>query len=339
MIIPVNKEIREDELYYKDDITYARKGYIGLNLFGKIKFASILGSSQKEVNVFHRKALKVKECYIGPFWGEFGNFLLHFLPYVTYLHKQGVKLNICCLENYVPLLVDENGDKMYHSCIPLRDFFKEVRPAGNNVKPPEDVYTQFAGFKQKAIKSGLPFLDMSKADLYWYIFRNWQLDGKQAIYKLENVFKKDLQIKQNNAVIFPRKKTTGYTANNGEAWDYMELAKSISPYFDNVFITGHPSMSAEINDEGNIHARLSTDNKFVLECCANANLIITQHSGAMHLSSYLNVPVLLIFKGKLPVKGLDDSNRFMKNIQRKNIYIALNEKEIIDFVAKKEYII
>ena len=338
MIIPVNTAIKEDDLYYKNDNTTVSKGYRGLNLFGKIKFSSIIASSLWEVHSFHRKTLKKRECYIGPFWGEFGNFLLHFLPYIVYLHKRGIKLNLCCLENYIPFLTDEKGNKIYAESVSLRDFFKEMRPTANTVNPPEDVYRQYLGFKQKAEKSGLPFLDLSKADLYWYIFRNWQLHGKQDSYHLEKVYKKNSESSGNNAVIFPRKKGTGYTLNNGEAWNYMEVAKSISPYFDKVFITGHPSMSADVYEADNIKLCLSANNTVIMGCCANSNLIITQHSGAMHLGSYFNVPVLVIFKGNLPIKGLDDSIRFIKNIQRQNIYIALHKEEIVNFVREKLYI-
>jgi ADP-heptose:LPS heptosyltransferase len=82
-------------------------------------------------------------------------------------------------------------------------------------------------------------------------------------------------------------------------------------------------MSSDVQEEGNIKVRLSTDNRIILENSANAKLIVTQHSGAMHLGSYLNVPVMLIFKGQLPIKGLDDSVRFIQNLQRKDIYISL----------------
>lgn len=334
MISPVNPALSPDKLFYKGDETFAFKGFRGLNTAGKLKFGYILFSSWYKVSTFHRKALKQKECYIGPFWGEFGNFLLHFLPYVSYLHKNGVKLHICCLENYLPFLIDDKGQKIYEDCIVLRDFFAEVRPSGNKVDPPADIKKNYEEFKGKALQSGKAFLDLSDADLYWYVFRNWQLDGRQYLYPIENTLK-DKTAQQNNAVIFPRKKGAAYTPNNGESWDYMKLAKSISPYFDNVFITGHPLMSSEIKEEGNIRACLSTDNRVIMQCCANSSLILTQHSGAMHMGHYVNVPVLLIFKGTLPIKGLDDSNRFIKNIQRQKVYIAIGEDEVIDFVKHK----
>lgn len=337
MITPVSKDIDLQQLFYKDDFSVPSKGYRGLNIAGKIKFTLILRGAYNKVNSFHKGALKHKTCYIGPFWGEFGNFLLHFLPYVSFLYKNGVKVNICCLENYLPLLIDDEGNKLYNECIPLRMFFKEVYPAGNRVTPPADVEAKYEEFRKVAVSSGMPFLDLTDDNLYWFVYKNWQLEGRQYGYHLEKLFK-DSSVTGNNVTLFPRRKSAGYTINNGDPIDYMKLAESISPYFDNVFITGHPSMSAQVYEKGNIRVKLSENNIDVLKCCANSSLIVTQHSGAMHLGQYVNVPVALIFKGKLPVKGLDDSNRFIQNIQRSNVYIALTEEQLVNFVRDKLYL-
>jgi hypothetical protein len=336
MIFPVNPEISQTDLYYSNDITYANKGYRGLNIFGKIKFTEILSVSFIKMVKFHRSALKNKECYIGPFWGELGNFLLHFLPYVSFLKRQGVKINVCCAESYLSFMVDDSGTQLFNERVPLPDFFEKARPFGNSVKPPVDVMHEFKKFQNKAAHSGLPFLDLSDNNLYWYVFRNWQLNGKQAIFQIENVFGNKEE--KNNVIIFPRKKGGEYTLNNGGEWDYMKLARAVSPFFDNVIFTGRPAMSAEVMEEANIKLQLSDDNTDVLKSCANAKLIITQHSGAMHIGSYVNVPVLLIFKGKLPIKGLDDSDRFRKNIGRKKVFIAFSEEEIKMFLKEKQYL-
>jgi hypothetical protein len=334
MIYPVNPAIKNSDIYYPGDKTYPEKGFRGLTLSGKIKFAKILFSSYGRLNSFHSNALNAKECYIGPFWGELGNFLLHFLPYIAYLHDKGVKVNACCIENYASFMIDEEGKPLCKDVTLVRNFFSEVRPSGNSVQSPADVWNKFEEFRKRANASGYPLLDLSDNDLYWYVFRNWQLNGKQKLYQLEKKFKKE---DKNNIVIFPRKKGGGYTLNNGGEWDYMSLARAASPFFDDVVFTGRPDMSAEVRGEGNIKLQLSDDNNEILRSCANAKLIITQHSGAMHLGSYVNVPVLLVFNGKLPVKGLDDSDRFRKNIGRKNVYLALTEVEVVDFLKRKEY--
>lgn len=337
MIFPVNPNLNPEELYYPNDYTYAGKGYKGLNVFGKVQFTEILTSSFIKIAFFHRQALKKKECYIGPFWGELGNFLLHFLPYVSFLKSKGVKIHACFVESYSSFMIDGTGSPISDEAVTLRNFFDEARPFGNKVNPPADVMDEFKEFQKQAAVSGLPFLDLSDNNLYWYVFRNWQLSGKQVTFPLENVFR-DKTVNENNVVVFPRKKGGAYTINNGGEWDYMKLAKDISPFFDKVIFTGRPSMSAEVHEEDNIKLRLSDDNNEILRSCANAKLIITQHSGAMHIGSYVNVPVLLIFNGKPPVKGLDDSDRFRRNIGRKKVHIAFTEKEIIEFLKSKRYL-
>jgi len=338
MIFPVSSKLNNTDLFYSNDITLASKGFRGLNLFGKIKFAKILFTARKKVEAFHKEAIAKKECYIGPFWGELGNFLLHFLPYVSYLKSKGVKVHACYIENCSSFMVDDAGKRLCEEDVLLRNFFAEVRPAGNRVvNPPADILKKLSEFAAKAKTSGFPFLNLSDNDLYWYVFRNWQLNGKQVLYPLEKVF--GSANTKNNVVIFPRKKGGAYTPNNGGEWDYMKLAKTLAPFFDTVIFTGRPDMSAEVHEDGNIKLQLSDNNEDILKSCAGARLIVTQHSGAMHIGSYVNVPVLLIFNGKLPVKGLDDSDRFRENIKRKNVYLATSEAEVIDFVKSRAYLV
>ena len=111
----------------------------------------------------------------------------------------------------------------------------------------------------------------------------------------------------------------------------MEIARAVAPYFDKVYITGHPSMSAEVVSEGNIVACLSPDNKVVIEKCSNASLIITQHSGAVHMGVYTNTHILLIFNGKPPIKGLIDTIRFRENLTKQNLNYAFSLSDIINF--------
>jgi ADP-heptose:LPS heptosyltransferase len=213
----------------------------------------------------------------------------------------------------------------------LRDFFAEVPSRANETIPPADVQKEIDEFTDVAKKSGKAFLNIADKDMYWYVFRNWQLKkGRQYVYNIENVYKSS---EENSCVIFPRKKGNTITPNNGGPWDYLEIAKLISPYFDKVYITGHPSMSAELKSEGNIEVCLSTDNKVVIEKCCNASLIITQHSGAVNIGCYTNTPVLIIFNSKPPIKGLIDTIRFRKNLTSQKLNYAFNTKEIVEFVT------
>lgn len=125
------------ELIIPGDRTTVYYGQKTLNIFGKAKYAGIVAGAYRTINRFHRDALKTKECYYGPFKGEFGHFLLHNLPYLTYLHKHGVKINYCGMTLHEAFLHDETGASIINKWYPLRDFFAEVKPRANQVVAPD----------------------------------------------------------------------------------------------------------------------------------------------------------------------------------------------------------
>lgn len=328
----------EDLLPYieKGEATYALKGYRGLNVAGKLKFTKILVDNHNQLNSFHKKAIQLKECYVGPFIGEFGNFLLHMLPFISYLHKQDVKIHYCGMANQTPFLIDESGSSLLFEFVELRDFFHEVRPSGNSIEfLPEDVDIQVKGFQKRGNEGLAPYLDIfSNSNLYWYSYRNWQLKGKQHVYNLSNHYGPGG--KKNKAVIFPRKMSSEFTPNNGGNWDYNAISEILKKYFEEVVFIGHPSMSAGLDNVSSdrVTLALSADNKNVLQHCSTAKLVITQHSGAMHVSGYTQSPVLLIFNGKPPIKGLDDSIRYRKNFEFRETDISFGYEEIEGYCKK-----
>ncbi len=314
-----------------NDGTTVWYGQRTLNVFGKLHYLKIVLKAYRDINSFYKKALQNKECYYGPFKGEFGHFLLHNLPFLGHLHQQGVKIHYCGMALHKAFLVDDKGNPIVHTYHELRDFFAEVPSRANEAIPPADVQKEIDVFTEKARKSGKAFLNIADKDMYWFVFRNWQLKkGRQHVYAIENVYK---TAQENSCVIFPRKKgNSAVTPNNGGPWDYLAIAQLVSPYFEKVYITGHPSMSAELQSEGNIEVCLSADNKVVIEKCCNAGLIITQHSGAVHIGCYTNTPVLLIFNGRPPIKGLIDTLRFRKNLQGGHLNYAFTPEQIEEFV-------
>ncbi len=321
---------RPDELIIPGDRTTVWYGQRTLNIFGKIKYAKIVSKAYRAINAFHKKALRDKECYYGPFKGEFGHFLLHNLPYLTYLYKHGVRIHYCGMQLHEGFLRDESGKSIINEWFPLRDFFGEARPMANSVVPPADVEEKVQAFRKTALASGKAFLDLTDHDMYWFVLRNWMIKGeRQAAFDYRKVY----NVQRENAVtIFPRKKGADYTLNNGGMWDYQELAEALSPYFDLVYVTGHPNMSAEIKETGKIRLRLSTSNEDVIRCCAASRLIVTQHSGAVHMGAYTHSDVLVIFNGKPPIKGLQDTLRFRENLTNKPLNFAFSLPEIIEFV-------
>lgn len=312
-----------------NDATTILYGQRTLNIFGKVHYSKIVLKAYYDILTFYRKALRDKECYYGPFKGEFGHLLLHTVPFLMHLHKMGVKIHFCGVKIGEPFLIDEQGNSIIYKFYPLRDFYAEVPPDSNETIPPADVREEIRKFQEIAFASKKGYLNIADHDMYWFVFRNWQLKGRQFLYPLQQVYK---TVSENSCVIFPRKKGNAYTTNNGGPWDYMQIARSVAPYFDKVYITGHPSMSAELQSEGNIEVCVSSDNRVVLEKCSNASLIITQHSGAVHMGAYTNTKVLLIFNGTLPVRGLADTLRYRVNLSSDPVNFAFSYEEIEDYV-------
>lgn len=318
----------EKKLVIPNAATTMYYGLKGLNWKGKIRYRMMVLHSLRMLNSFYKKALDQKVCYYGPFKGEFGHFLLHNLPFLVHLHKRGVKIHYCGMELHKPFLVDESGKSIVHKWYPLPDFFAEAKPMTNSTVLPTRIQAIVNEFIAIAKASGKPFLDISKNNMYWYVFRNWQLDGKQDTFDLSKFYGKS---KTNTCVIFPRKKGEAFSPNNGGPWDYEEIARAVSPYFDKVFLVGHPSLSTHVETSGNIEFKVSANNAETLKYCAEAKLIITQHSGAVHLGGYVQTPVLIIFNGSPPIKGLIDTIRFRKNLTSLPLNYALNIEEIKTF--------
>jgi len=276
--------------------------------------------------------LLVKKCYYGPFKGEFGHFLAHNLPFLMYLHSKGVKIYYCGMELHKPFLVDENGNSIIERYFPLRDFFAEVTPSENKTVPPPDVQHEIDKFFLVAKKDIVtPLWNIDNEFYYWFIHRNWILKRPfMKTYALDKVYEKK---KEKTVVIFPRKKGAEFSLNNGGPWDYLEVARSISHYFDKVYITGHPSLSTELKSEGNIEVCLSKDNQVILEACAKSQLIITQHSGVNNIGEYTNTKVLIIFNGKPPIGSLQNTLRFRPYIGTKHeLAYAFTMNEIVEYV-------
>jgi len=275
-------------------------------------------------------ALVFKRCYYGPFKGEFGNFLGHNLPFLTYLYSKRVKIYYCGMLLHKPFLVDENGNNIIYKYYDLRDFFKEVSPKQNNTVPPHDVEIEIDKFEQEAKKSFYPFFNIGNPYYYWFIHRTWML-GK---FMKTTDFQKAYKTKDENAVvIFPRSKGARSSPNNGEPWNWEEVVRTVKPYFDKVYVVGHPAFSSPIQSYENVETVITDDNSKVLEKCCNSRLIITQHSGTCYLGEYTNTQVLIIFQGKFPILGVNDSIIFKAFIGTKfPLAFAFSLSEIEEYL-------
>ena len=82
---------------FSDINNYCRQNKLTLFDRVKLKLKSVLIYVITDLKV--KKAIWFKEkVYLGPFVGEFGNFLGHTLPLIGYLSKNGVEVHFCGLE-------------------------------------------------------------------------------------------------------------------------------------------------------------------------------------------------------------------------------------------------
>lgn len=284
-----------------------------------------------------------KKCYYGPFTGEFGHLLGHNLPFIAHLYSKGVAVEFCGLEIHKPFFVDEGGKQIVSSYTSIRDYFIESAPDCNTAPEPEDVKKITDSFITKAKKSLYPYWNNQNNDYYYNYFRWWVLKKKRnTAFDISKVY---AETKSNTVVIFPRKWNTNFPdevvrqlKNNGENWDYLEVVKIIAPYFEKVYVIGHPVFSAvNFKSFDNVVVDLSGDNKFILEKCSGSRLIISQHSGTVYLGEYTNTQVLIIYKGARKIGDIEMTSSFKKALGEKYPFkFAYSLEEIKEFVKKYE---
>lgn len=288
-----------------------------------------------KANLLFWNTIILKKCAYGPFTGEFGHLLGHNLPFIAYLYSRGVKVDFCGLEIHKPFFVDENGSSIVSSYLFIRDFYNEVAPDCNSAKQPTDVNEITESFKKNAKNKIIPYWDNSNSEYYFYFFRWWVLKNKyNKVFDLSGIYKTK---EENAVVIFPRKwnvhfsnQTLAQLKNNGEIWDYFEVSKCASKYFDKVYVIGHP-VFCEVNFSSfdNVEVLLIADNTLILEKCSNSKLIISQHSGSVYLGEYTNTPVLIIYKGGRSIGDIEITKQFKKGLgSRHEFNYAFSFEEI-----------
>lgn len=319
---------------YSDNSTFAKQ-YKG---FALLKFRFKIWLNFRKADRRLKETLLRGECYYGPFKGEFGHFLAHNLPFLMYLHSKGVKIRYCGMALHSPFLVDENRNSIIHDYRTLRDFFAEVSPSSNNTQPPKDVIVEMENWQSEAKVSGLPYWNIDDEYYYWFIHRNWLLKGPfTKTYRLDKSY---ACVKENSVAVFPRSKGAKSSLNNGESWDYEKLISMLSNYFDKVYVCGHPSQVLSFKPHGNIEMCVTTDNAMIIEKSAKSKLIITQHSGVNNIGEYTNTQVLIIYKGKLPIGSIQNTQRFRPfiagngNTELYPLSFAYSEDEVLQYVKE-----
>ena len=198
-----------------------------------------------------------------------------------------MKVHFCGMQIHRPFFADEAGNEIVASYQPIRDFFARSLPHCNWAIAPEDINELTTEFVATAKSSGLPFWDNSQFNYYFEFFRWWILrKGYLKAYDLSKVYQTQTQ---NSVVIFPRKfnpnsDPKAQLNNNGEIWNFEEIARIASENFDKVYVIGHPSFSeADFRSLENVEVHITNNNALILELCSNSQLIVSQHSGTVYL--------------------------------------------------------
>lgn len=276
------------------------------------------------------KTFYYKECYFGPFVGEFGHLLSHIVPFISYLHSKGVKIHYCGPDIHSPYFVNDKGVSIIFRYHKLRDFYNEVSPMCNDQLFPEDVGLDISSFIFSAKNSGLPFWDIRTKGFYWDVFCKWEyLNGFIKTYK-----QKKVKIKENTIVVFARKKGNPSHVR-GEDWDFQELVDEIKLHTDKIIVLGHPAFSHNIKESENVEVLLTSDNSLILQKCKQAKLIINQLSGTHYLGVYTDTRVLLLLKGKINYSNIIKDNKLRKIMKEKHpLEYAYSLEEVKNIVKK-----
>ncbi|MBL7699631.1 MAG: hypothetical protein JNK79_15805 [Chitinophagaceae bacterium] len=304
------KLIRHKYIRFRKNLTRFRK---------RVYFQA---SSAMKANWLYAKTMWKKECYFGPFTGEFGHLLGHNLPFISHLYSKGVKVHFCGMEIHRPFFVDDKGREIVASYVSIRDFFNQSLPNCNTAIGPQDIEAITRKFIETAKSSGLPYWDNSQFEYYFNFFRWWTLrKGYLKTFNLSRVYKTRAE---NSIVIFPRRLNPAadqkkQLENNGEVWNYYDVAKMASEYFDKVYVIGHPSFSdVSFDSFDNVEVRITNDNSQILELCCNSRLIVSQHSGSVYLGEYTNTPVLIIYKGGRVIGDIEITKQFKAGLGRRH---------------------
>lgn len=295
------------------------KRELKINLIVKIIITRLIFYAKKAFNYLKAYSLILqtfyyKECYIGPFVGEFGHLLSHIVPFISYLHSKGVKVHYCGPGIHEAYFVDDNGQPILESFHKLRDFYNEVSPVCNDQIYPDDVQQDIRKFIQLAEHSNSPFWDIRSRDFYWDAFCNWEYrNGFIKTYRpniKRNIGPKDA------IVVFARKKGNP-TLVRGEDWDFQELIDEIKDLSNKVIVLGHPAFSHQIKDSKNVEVRLTADNTVTLDTCLRAKLIINQLSGTHYLGVYTDTRVLLLLKGEIDYSNINKDSKYRRKMKER----------------------
>lgn len=270
-----------------------------------------------------------KECYLGPFVGEFGHLLSHIVPFVSFLSDKGVKVHLCGPKIHKPFFKNEDGSVMYETFQELRDFYSDVTPHCNDPIYPNDVQKDIDLFISKSKKSGSVFWNLLNRSLYWDGYCTWIYKNK---FLKINKFKNSIEKYSYNKpciVLFARKKGVSSPVR-GDDWDYNELISKIKDHCCKITILGHPAFSHSFKETKKVKVLITSNNEVILNECRKANFIINQFSGTHYLGVYLDTKVFLLMKGLFDNSTLLKDLKYRKALKSKyDLNLIENYKQLI----------
>ena len=259
-----------------------------------------------------------KECYLGPFVGEFGHLLSHIIPFVSFLNSRGIKVHYCGPKIHKPFFKKNDGEVIYEIYLELRDFYSEVTPNFHDPIYPVDIQNDIDLFISKSKANGSVFWNLLNKSLYWEGYCTWIYHNNLLkVNKFKNNIKKTNN-KKPSVVLFARKK--GHNSQvRGDDWDFNELILKIKDYCSRITILGHPAFSHQFkeNNYDNINVLITSNNEIILNECRKANFILNQFSGTHYLGVYLDTKILLLMKGNYNESTLMKDSKFRKKLNSK----------------------
>lgn len=296
--------------------------------------------------IFYSKlgySLLFKHCYIGPFYGEFGHLLAHYVPFISYLHSKKVKVYYCGLELHKPFFFDDLGGLIVKEYIGIRDFFSENKPDSNSITKPEDVFQSSKFFIKKAKYSIYPYWDLSNFNYYFFHYRFFVSRKKLTkCYKIGESH--NLLDGKINIALFPRKSKLNQGGksilNNGLDWNYDEIIADLANLPVHIYIVGHPEFTEHLKTNyENVTMHLTRDNQEILDLCNLCEVLITPHSGAVYLGAYTNTRVLVIYNGGNTIGEIDMTEEFYNSLEPKYaLDFAYSYEEIRSKIVNQLYI-
>ena len=246
------------------------------------------------------KAIKQKEVYIGPFYGEFGHLLIHVLPFLGYLHQKGIKIRYCGHEGQQDLLVDTDKKPIYTEYFALPPHFDKSVPEMNDYRyvKDESVLKLADEWKETAKKSGLPFFDLSDPHNYRFVWWEWWFNNRYGkLYNIGRAYNPE-QITEHAVAVYSRTKPLGTAQGAGEPFDIVKIVDIAAKYVDKVYVVGHPDQAHTINHP-KVENIITMDNASIIKAVSKCKAILSHNSGAAYMAKMLRIPGIVFHNGEL----------------------------------------